>query len=257
MACSARRTMTVSPLVVASAAMRSSSPRGRSNSPRSAPACSIAVRMSVSSSFSRTISPDTACETLRTVARSRCSTGAPIVPRRVGRRLCPPGGADRASIELPHLAIGAPAQVAVAGVPQVRLRDLRRIRAPRKSARSALIGERLVVDEAVGAGRADGLLVQPHRVEHRGLRCARDLGADQRGAVREVLRAMARPCFELAVVGGQRLDVLLARIRVAVGIASRRRGPARRRTRIPPSRTAAVALHCNRRARNAASRAAA
>ena len=71
--------MTVSPLVVASASIRSSSLADRINRPRSAPACSIAVRMSVSISFSRTISPETACETLITVARSRCSTGVPIV----------------------------------------------------------------------------------------------------------------------------------------------------------------------------------
>ena len=36
-----------------------------------------------------TISPETACETLRTVARSRCSTGAPIVPLAVGTRSLP------------------------------------------------------------------------------------------------------------------------------------------------------------------------
>src|SRR5207247_973606 len=37
------------------------------------------MRIRVSISFSRTISPDTAWETLITVARSRFSTGAPIV----------------------------------------------------------------------------------------------------------------------------------------------------------------------------------
>jgi hypothetical protein len=47
--------------------------------PRSAPACSMAVRISVSISFSSTISPDTASDTLITVARSRWSTWAWIV----------------------------------------------------------------------------------------------------------------------------------------------------------------------------------
>src|SRR5271166_6299371 len=73
-------TRTVSPRVVASAAIRGSAACDSTNRPRSAPACSIAVRMSVSISFSSTISPETACDMMITVARSRCSTGAPIVP---------------------------------------------------------------------------------------------------------------------------------------------------------------------------------
>ena len=47
--------------------------------PRSAPACSIAARIRLSISFSKTISPETVCETLITVARSRSSVGAKIV----------------------------------------------------------------------------------------------------------------------------------------------------------------------------------
>ncbi len=38
---------------------------------------------------------------------------------------------------------------------------------------------------------------------------ARDLGADQRGAVFEVLRAILRPDLKLSVVGGQSLEMLL------------------------------------------------
>ena len=37
-----------------------------------------------------------------------------------------------------------------------------------------------------------------------------DLGADQRGAVLEILRAILRPYFELPVVGGQSLEMLLS-----------------------------------------------
>jgi hypothetical protein len=70
--------MTESPLVVASASIRCSTPRGRINKPRSAPACSTAVRMSMSISLSRTISRVTACDTLIAVARSRCSTGLAV-----------------------------------------------------------------------------------------------------------------------------------------------------------------------------------
>ena len=67
------------PQIVASAASRCSLPATSTNTPRSAPACSIAVRMSVSSNLSSTISPDTACDTLSTVARSSCSTDAWMV----------------------------------------------------------------------------------------------------------------------------------------------------------------------------------
>ena len=71
-------------------------PSRKNQQPALGTCCSIAVRMSVSISFSRTISPDTACETLITVARSRCSTGAPIVPVGPGAALVLPQVADRA-----------------------------------------------------------------------------------------------------------------------------------------------------------------
>ena len=69
------------------------------NRPRSAPACSIAVRISVSISFSETISPDTACETLTTVANPRFSTVAAIVPVGRGTGACSysAGVTDRAA----------------------------------------------------------------------------------------------------------------------------------------------------------------
>ncbi len=51
-------------------------------------------------------------------------------------------------IELPHLAVGSPAQVAVAGVAQVELGELVEAARPVEGGR-ALIGDRLVVDEAV------------------------------------------------------------------------------------------------------------
>ena len=88
----------------------------------------MAVRISMSSIFSSTISPDTACDTLITVARSRCSTGVPIV-------LVGPGAwlflaqVRIELVELPHLPIGAPAQIDVAGVPEIRMRDLSNPRA--------------------------------------------------------------------------------------------------------------------------------
>ena len=176
--------------VLASAAIRSSSPCGRIRRPRSAPACSIAVRMSVSISFSKTISPDTACETLITVARSRCSTGAPIV-------LVGPGAGSSSlrcgynSVELPHLAIGSPTEVAVPGIPQVPMRDLLET-ACRVEARSEFVGERLIMDKAVCVRRADRLLVEALGIKLAAFDAC-DLGAHQRGAVFEILRAILRP----------------------------------------------------------------
>ena len=95
----ADRPSPVLPWVVTSASIRCSSPRGRINRPRSAPACSMAVRMSVSISFSRTISPDTASETLITVPRSRCSTVSAIAVGACGA--CP----HRAAAGRPHPAV--------------------------------------------------------------------------------------------------------------------------------------------------------
>ena len=78
----------------------------------------------------------------------------------------------------------------------------------RVEARGQFVGERLIVDKAVCVCRADGLFVQMLGVELAAFD-ARDLRADQRGAVFEILRAVLRPDFELSVVGGQRLEMLL------------------------------------------------
>src|SRR5260221_14374444 len=61
--------------------------------------------------------------------------------------------------ELPHLAIGSPTQIAVAGVLQIHAGNL--LEAPRRvEAGSEFIGERLIVNKAVVAGRGDGLVVE-------------------------------------------------------------------------------------------------
>src|ERR1700688_3507160 len=83
-------------------------------------------------------------------------------------------------IELPHLAIGSPPLVAVPGVLQVEMRYF--IEATgRVEARSKFIGERLVLDEAIDAGRADAPLIEPHSIDVTAFK-ASDLGSDQRGA---------------------------------------------------------------------------
>ena len=108
--------------------------------------------------------------------------------------------------------------------------------ARRVEARGELVGERLVVDEAVGVGRADGLFVKMLGVELAAFD-PRDLRADQRGAVLEVLRAILRPDLELSVVGGQSLEMLLALAR-QLRDRRTRRAPARRRSDILPFRNA-------------------
>src|SRR5258707_2321633 len=105
--------------------------------------------------------------------------------------------------ELPHLAIGSPPQIAVAGVLQIHSRDL--LEATRRvEARGQFIGERLIVNKAVCASRADGLFVEALGIKLPAFD-PRYLGADQRGAIFEVLRAIVRPGLELFVMRRQSL----------------------------------------------------
>ena len=79
--------------------------------------------------------------------------------------------------------------------------------ARRVEARRKLVGERLVVNEAVRTSRADGLFVEPLGVELAAVE-ARDLGGDERRAVCEVRRAQLGPLLELVMVSGQGRFVL-------------------------------------------------
>ena len=72
----------------------------------------------------------------------------------------------------------------------------------RVEARRQFVAKRLVLDEAIDAGRADALLIEPHRIDVTAFQ-ARDLGADQCRAVFEILRALPGPDLELPVMGGQ------------------------------------------------------
>src|SRR5271166_2796173 len=105
------------------------------------------------------------------------------------------------SVELPHLSVGSPILVTAPGVSQmgqgIGLKAARRVESRRN-----LAGERLIMDEAVRPGGATGLLVELFGVEMAPVE-AGDLRADQRGAAREVLRAVVSPVLELAMVGGQ------------------------------------------------------
>src|SRR5215470_7187658 len=101
-------------------------------------------------------------------------------------------------IELPHLSVGAPSQVAPPRVSQVEMRNL--LEATRRvKAGSQLVGERLVVDKAIGACRRDGSLVQVHGLERASFDTG-NLSTDQRRTILKVLRAICCPGPKLLLV---------------------------------------------------------
>src|ERR1700738_5526150 len=94
-------------------------------------------------------------------------------------------------LELPYFAIGSPAQIAVAGVLQIHAGNLLEA-ARRVEAGSEFIGERLILNKTAGAGRADGLFVEAHRVNVAAVD-ASNLRAGQRGGGFGTVRAFGRP----------------------------------------------------------------
>src|SRR5271165_4589432 len=109
-------------------------------------------------------------------------------------------------LELQHLPIGSPTQVTVAGVLQIHtcnlLETTRLVEARRK-----LIGERLILDKAVFAGRTDCLFVEAHSLSVATFE-AGDLRPNQRGAVLEILRTTVRPHLQCVVMTPDGLLVL-------------------------------------------------
>src|ERR1700751_1521481 len=84
-------------------------------------------------------------------------------------------------VELLHLGPSAPTQIAVSRIPQIGL-GKRLEAACRIEACGKFVGERLIVNETAGAGRADGLFVEVFGIE-RATFDARDLGANQGSTV--------------------------------------------------------------------------
>src|SRR6516164_7651453 len=114
-------------------------------------------------------------------------------------------------IELPHLSVGSPSQIAGSGLPQISVCD--RLEAARRvEAGSQLVGERLVVDEAVYPCRRDGALVELHGLERAPLDTG-NLSADERRTIFEVLRTNRRPGPKLLLVVPKRFSVLGIRVR--------------------------------------------
>src|SRR6266850_1446642 len=96
--------------------------------------------------------------------------------------------------------------------------------ARRVEARRKLVGERLVVNEAVRASRADGLFVEPLGVELAAFEAC-DLGGDQRRPVRKVLRTVVGPRLQQTIVSCQCLLELGLFRR---GCPTTKRGPCQR-----------------------------
>ena len=174
------------------------------------------------SSCSRTITPEMVCDALTTDEQVEL-----LGRHRDGRRRSGRPGLDELRVpplEVAHLAVGAPAEVAVAGLAQVGVGDQREP-APPVEARGRLVGDRLVVDEAVVARRANRLLVQARGVFAIAAK-PRELGRQQARRGSRSSRGSSAP--RSAAAGGARRAPAGARRR-SLG----RRGVVRRRVREP------------------------
>src|SRR6187200_934793 len=113
-------------------------------------------------------------------------------------------------IELPHLSVGAPAQIAGPGLPQIGVCECREA-ARRVEAGSELVGERLVVNEAIRACRPDCLFVKTLGVQHAAFE-AGDLSAHQRCTILEILRTICCPVPKMLLVTLKRFATPRVRI---------------------------------------------
>src|SRR5215472_904477 len=109
-------------------------------------------------------------------------------------------------VELPHLSVGSPSEIATPRVLQIKMGD-RREAARGVKARSQLIGERLVVDKAVYACRSDGLFIELLGIERTYLDTS-NLGTNQRRSILKVLRTIRRPCPKLLLVSYKYLSMI-------------------------------------------------
>src|SRR5262245_15958557 len=94
-------------------------------------------------------------------------------------------------IELPHLSVGAPAEITVPCISKVEMCDFLEAASGVKTS-SQFVRECLVVDKAICPCRKNRPFVQVHRLELASLDTG-DLGPHQRGAILEVLRTIRRP----------------------------------------------------------------
>ncbi len=103
-------------------------------------------------------------------------------------------------IQLPYLAVGPPTQIAVPGVPKVRLGDGLEATC-RVEPRSELACDPFVLNEPVLPSQPNGLFIETLGVKLSAFD-AGDLGTDQRGSICEVLGAVMGPDLELPMMRG-------------------------------------------------------
>src|SRR5258708_33935856 len=148
----------------------------------------------------------------------RCADGA-----RPSRYWCAFHEGWISPFKLANLPCGFPTDITMPGISQVRLGDCFKT-TRRVESRGQFMGERLVVDKTVCAGRADGLFVKALGIEFAAF-APGDLGGDQRGAIFEVLRTIFCPYFQPSVVRSQSLEMLLSMVgrRGIAGCGARQR----------------------------------
>ena len=188
--------------------------RARRNQARRAPPCSRTRSRSVRNSCSRIITPEMVCDALTTERRSSCSGCRATVVDGAGRP-----GLDELWIpplEIAHLAVGAPAEIAVAGLAQVGVGDQLEAPTPGRSAppsrrRSPRCGRNLR-RARIGSRPRTGV---PHLLDHRG--AARSRRRRARPGSRSSRGSFApRP----AVAGGARRAPANVRGAASTGAAS-------------------------------------
>src|SRR5712692_8987105 len=104
-------------------------------------------------------------------------------------------------VQLRYFAIGSPPLIAIPGFEQIRVCELLETPCCVES-RGEFVGDRLIVDKAVAARRADSLFVELFGLEHPAFKPS-TLRADQDGAILKILRAMLRPYLQLLLVSSQ------------------------------------------------------
>ena len=184
-----RRTLTPSRPLPASASIRHWPSCRRISRPRSAPACSTAMTINVSISFSEDYLPGHGFRHLDDRGEiellDRCLDGR----LRRGRR--PRSDARMAAVELRDLGRGAPSGVALARLVQM---DVCHLVEPVKAEeqRRQFGGEGLVLKETALRGQADGPVVEPHGLNVACPSRHRPFRRDQGVLVRERRRAAFR-----------------------------------------------------------------
>ena len=193
---SPRDTITSFPMVLDSASTCNSSPRVPIRRPLSAPACSMALRKTLSNSFSKTISLETACETLTTVARSSTSEDARDRRTSAWQRLVllkaegtsgraallfllPPNAHSNNGLRANTNRLFCRSPVHVKGRAAAHKRALRSV-------------------QSHSCAEVDGLFIQSLRVQATVFDTG-DLCPHQRGTVFEILRAILPPRYRVAV----------------------------------------------------------